>query len=56
MSVREARLLPDFSRRRCDIVVIGASLGGMAAFRQLLGALPAQFPLPIAIVHQMGEV
>ena len=55
MSVREARLLPDFSRRRCDIVVIGASLGGMAAFRQLLGALPAQFPLPIAIVHQMGE-
>lgn len=36
-----------------SMVVIGASLGGLEALRTLLGALPADYPLPIAVVqHQ----
>ena len=34
-----------------DLVVIGASLGGLAALRQLLGELPADFPAALAIVQ-----
>lgn len=38
------------------LVAIGASLGGLAALRAILRALPADFPLPIAIVqHQSVE-
>lgn len=36
---------------RYDIIVIGTSLGGMHALQIILGALPADFPLPIAIVQ-----
>ena len=40
------------ARTHCDysIVVIGASLGGTRALSSLLSALPARFPLPLAIV------
>ena len=34
-----------------DLVVIGASLGGLAALRQLLSELPARLPAAIAIVQ-----
>ncbi|MBA3532644.1 MAG: chemotaxis protein CheB [Ardenticatenales bacterium] len=34
-----------------DLVVVGTSLGGLNALRLLLAALPATFPLPIAIVQ-----
>ena len=34
-----------------DLVVIGASLGGVAALRQVLAELPAGFPAAIAIVQ-----
>jgi two-component system chemotaxis response regulator CheB len=37
--------------RRFELVVIGCSLGGMVALEQVLGALPASFPLPIAVVQ-----
>lgn len=32
------------------MIVIGGSLGGMAALRTILGSLPASFVLPIAVV------
>jgi two-component system chemotaxis response regulator CheB len=34
-----------------DMVVIGASAGGLEAIARLLGQLPATFPLPVAIVQ-----
>lgn len=37
---------PDF-----DLVVMGASLGGLAAYRQILAELPADFPAPIVLVQ-----
>ena len=37
------------------VVVIGTSLGGREALRELLGALPADYPLPIAVVQHQGE-
>jgi two-component system chemotaxis response regulator CheB len=40
---------------RCDIVVIGASLGGLEALALILSALPATMP-PIAVVqHRVAE-
>jgi two-component system chemotaxis response regulator CheB len=36
-------------------VVIGVSAGGIAALKVLLPALPASFPLPIAIVQHRDE-
>jgi two-component system chemotaxis response regulator CheB len=39
-----------------ELVVIGASTGGPVALRQVLGALPRQFPLPVvAAVHMPGS-
>lgn len=35
------------------IVVIGASTGGPLAIRELLGELPADFPVPIVVVQHM---
>ena len=37
--------------RRFDLIVIGCSLGGMRALETILGALPAEFETPIAIVQ-----
>lgn len=44
-----------WSRRRAlpEILLIGASTGGPAALTQLIGQLPAHFPLPILIVQHM---
>lgn len=36
---------------RFDLVVMAASAGGISAFESVLSALPADFPLPIAIVQ-----
>ena len=36
--------------REFELIVIAASAGGLPALRTLLGTLPADFPLPIAIV------
>ena len=38
-----------------EAVVLGVSAGGLAALKALLPALPASFPLPIAIVQHVGE-
>ena len=39
-----------------DVVAIGASWGGLAALKLLLGALPGDFAAPIAIVqHRMSS-
>lgn len=35
---------------RPDVVVIGASAGGVAALQTLLGALPATLPVPVLVV------
>ena len=37
--------------RRFDIVVMAASVGGIAAFIEILSHLPADFPLPIVVVQ-----
>ena len=36
-----------------DIVLMAASAGGLAALSQILGALPADFPLPVVIVQHL---
>jgi two-component system, chemotaxis family, protein-glutamate methylesterase/glutaminase len=38
---------------KADVVVIGISTGGPQALRQLLPSLPADFPVPIAVVLHM---
>ncbi len=40
---------------RPELVVIGASLGGPRALATLLRALPAAFPVPIAIVQHIAD-
>src|SRR5579871_4147383 len=37
-----------------EIVVVGTSLGGLAALETLLAGLPGDFPLPLAIVQHRG--
>src|SRR5690242_17965332 len=37
-----------------DIVVVGTSLGGFAALRRLLPALPTDFPVPIVVVQHLS--
>ena len=38
-----------------DIVVVGASLGGLSALEILLRELPRGFPLPVVIVKHRGS-
>ncbi|HKG21598.1 MAG TPA: chemotaxis protein CheB [Blastocatellia bacterium] len=41
---------------RYELVVVGASLGGFHALENLLGGLPASFPMPVVIVqHRSGD-
>lgn len=42
--------------RKCRLVVIGVSAGGVVALRQLLGALPADFPVPVLVVAHISPV
>jgi two-component system chemotaxis response regulator CheB len=37
--------------RTFELIVIGCSLGGMRALELVLGALPATFPVPLAVVQ-----
>jgi two-component system, chemotaxis family, protein-glutamate methylesterase/glutaminase len=46
-------VIRDATRQAFDIVVIGASTGGPQAVSLVLGALPANFPVPIAVVLHM---
>lgn len=43
----------DGGRDRFRLLVMGASTGGPAAVREILSKLPADFPLPIALVQHM---
>ncbi len=47
---------PPTTRPERRIVAFGASTGGPAAIVQILGALPAPFPLPVLVVVHIGEV
>lgn len=38
-----------------DIVAVGASAGGLAALKRVLGGLPPDFPLPIVIVQHLDR-
>ena len=38
-----------------EIVVVGASLGGLHALQTLLAGLPAEFPVPLAVVQHRGS-
>jgi two-component system chemotaxis response regulator CheB len=38
-----------------NVVVVGASWGGLYALMELLGALPADFPCPIAVVQHRSH-
>lgn len=42
------------SARKTEIVAIGASTGGPAALHQILGALPADFPMPVLVVQHIS--
>lgn len=46
---------PDLAlAERPAVVAIGASTGGPAAVRELLGGLPSDFPVPILLVQHIG--
>ena len=45
---------PNGRRRRPSVMGIAASTGGPPALAKVLGALPANFPLPILLVQHMG--
>ncbi len=49
-SWRDGRVMAE-AMRRYEIVVVGCSMGGMAALQTIFGGLPRDFPLPIAVVQ-----
>lgn len=44
------------TNRSCEVVLIGSSTGGPQALASVLANLPANFPVPIAIVQHMPPV
>lgn len=46
---------PDADAYRGPVVVIGASAGGIGALRRLVGALPADFDVPIVVVVHVAS-
>jgi two-component system, chemotaxis family, protein-glutamate methylesterase/glutaminase len=53
--LRERRLAPPRAGVRPDLVVVGASLGGPRALAAMLRGLPAEFPVPIAVVQHIAD-
>ncbi|HET7824221.1 MAG TPA: CheB methylesterase domain-containing protein, partial [Anaeromyxobacter sp.] len=53
--LREHRISPHPSTARPELVAIGASLGGPRALAAILRALPASFPVPIAVVQHIAD-
>src|SRR5690606_34410030 len=41
-------------KRKYELIVMGVSSGGLKALSQILPALPAYFPCPVAIVQHIG--
>ena len=54
MSIRH-RHEPLFPDAEFDVVVIASSFGGLRALAAILGRLPRSFPVPIMIVHHVGQ-
>jgi two-component system, chemotaxis family, protein-glutamate methylesterase/glutaminase len=52
-SPTEGRDLRPTPGRRYDVVLVAASAGGLAAISAVLGAIPADFPVPIVIVQHL---
>ncbi len=46
--------IPDYSRRRYDIVAMGSSAGGLNALTQVLRSLPKNFPASIVVVQHLS--
>lgn len=46
----DGRVLEEASRK-FELIVIGCSMGGMNALQTILGTLPENFPVPIAVVQ-----
>jgi two-component system chemotaxis response regulator CheB len=46
----DGRVMPE-ATKRYELVVIGCSMGGMQALQTIFGALPKDFPVPIAVVQ-----
>jgi two-component system chemotaxis response regulator CheB len=53
--LRERRVAAPRAVTRPDLVVVGASLGGPRALATLLRGLPAQFPVPVAVVQHIAD-
>jgi two-component system chemotaxis response regulator CheB len=51
--VKPVNVAPVQQTLRTDIVVIGVSTGGPQALKQIISSLPADFPVPIALVLHM---
>jgi two-component system, chemotaxis family, protein-glutamate methylesterase/glutaminase len=47
-------VVPNASNPSCDLIVIGASAGGLKALQDLFGALPEHLPAAILVVVHMG--
>ncbi len=46
--------IPDYSRRRYDVVAMGSSAGGLNALTQVLRSLPKNFPPSIVVVQHLS--
>lgn len=46
--------IPDYSRRRYDVVALGSSAGGLNALTQVLRSLPKDFPASVVVVQHLS--
>jgi two-component system chemotaxis response regulator CheB len=53
--LRDRRARAVRATNKADLVVIGASLGGPRALATLLRGLPADFPVPVAVVQHIAD-
>jgi two-component system chemotaxis response regulator CheB len=51
---RSAVQIPDYSKRRYDVVAMGASAGGLNALTHVLRSLRANFPSSIVVVQHLS--
>ena len=46
--------IPDYSKRRYDVIAMGSSAGGLNALTQVLRSLPKSFPCSIVVVQHLS--
>lgn len=46
--------IPDYSRRRYDVIAMGSSAGGLNALTRVLHSLPKNFPSSIVVVQHLS--